>query len=431
MSFTADLKHSPRSLRFAVMLLFVLFITAETVIRVIDPSLNEFRSICFADDINSARIFINDPILHWRLRPDTKARFLETDVRVNSHGFRGRKIEPNKRRILFLGNSTTFGWKMPEALTFPSLVEQYLNNRENGSESWQSINAGVPGYSSHQVMLLAEEILKKLQVEYVVVCIGNNDAWPAEQSDAQIYEANRWKSHIQVVLFHSKVLLWLRDIIQPAVPLQFTENLSPGSIPRVNKQDYISNINQLLSVARRHGAKIIVLSPPVNLLYPPHHPGVSGHRREMLALKSKITEMFRHQRIDAAMALINHEQLKFPERSDILWMNGLAVTLKNDFRKGRMLLEEALEKNPFPNRCKRSYRNALLAYVNQKHLTCLDINRLFNPDPDQYQSYLFLDWCHPTASGHDIIATALLKIILQDDSESQLHCLEQNKTDKK
>jgi lysophospholipase L1-like esterase len=77
-------------------------------------------------------------------------------------------------------------------------------------------------------------------------------------------------------------------------------------------------------------------------------------------------------------------------------------------------LEEALRRNPFPERCNLSYRQAARTVAQQERVAFLDVNELFReasrPDPRKAVA-LYLDWCHPTPDGHRLVAGALMREI--------------------
>jgi len=72
---------------------------------------------------------------------------------INSDGFRGRDISRKKnsnvKRILFLGDSYTFGWGINDNETYPKQLEAILNNG-NHNMVVESVNLGVPGYNTVQ-----------------------------------------------------------------------------------------------------------------------------------------------------------------------------------------------------------------------------------------------------------------------------------------
>ena len=66
--------------------------------------------------------FMIDPKLHWKLRPNTEVKFLDTLVTTNEYGFRSEPVDDPEGGILFLGDSTPFGWKVQQSECFPSQI---------------------------------------------------------------------------------------------------------------------------------------------------------------------------------------------------------------------------------------------------------------------------------------------------------------------
>jgi lysophospholipase L1-like esterase len=120
-----------------------------------------------------------DPNLFWRM----KAGALQPGMseRISRQGFRGRDFETAKpagtRRILFLGDSNTFGIGVDVEETFSSLLEPWLNG---SGTRYETINLGVPGYSVYQMARLLELQGLALSPDLVVVYAGAwNDFTPA------------------------------------------------------------------------------------------------------------------------------------------------------------------------------------------------------------------------------------------------------------
>jgi hypothetical protein len=101
-------------------------------------------------------------ILHSNL-----AQFPDFVVNTNSLGLRNKEITakpPNTKRVLFLGDSFTFGWGVEEPDAYPRLVESYLSDYPI-----EVINAGRPSSSlGHHYLFLINEGLS-LKPDLVVV----------------------------------------------------------------------------------------------------------------------------------------------------------------------------------------------------------------------------------------------------------------------
>jgi lysophospholipase L1-like esterase len=111
---------------------------------------------------------IYDPVTNglppFRLRPGSRGTFLQSEMIINSRGFRGAEISAEKGniyRIVALGESTTFGVTLkPEDKPWPDLLELMIRDRLKPARPVEVINAGVPGYNlKDNVSRLARDIL--------------------------------------------------------------------------------------------------------------------------------------------------------------------------------------------------------------------------------------------------------------------------------
>jgi hypothetical protein len=123
----------------------------------------------------------NDPDQVFTHSPGARAHLMGVDVRVNSHGLRGREIDylkpPGTRRVLMLGDSLTFGWGVSEEEVTSHIVERNLNDRRT-EVRWEVVNSGVGNYNTRlEVHYLATEGLRYAP-DVVVLNYFINDAEP-------------------------------------------------------------------------------------------------------------------------------------------------------------------------------------------------------------------------------------------------------------
>jgi lysophospholipase L1-like esterase len=118
------------------------------------------------------------------------------------------------RRILFLGDSITFGGGVPDGETFPNLVETILA-REQGRGTVACFNAGVPAYDTVQELAMLERVGSTIRPHAVVLGWYRNDVWvPSDEVDVQVIDGyltddekklRKWQArHIQ----HRDPLRW-------------------------------------------------------------------------------------------------------------------------------------------------------------------------------------------------------------------------------
>jgi lysophospholipase L1-like esterase len=139
------------------------------------------RSFNLVDRLNGfpRRLFVatDDPDLGYRLRPniDTEARGVH--VATNEHGMRGTPVSrtPAKgtHRVLALGDSVAFGFRLEQPDTFPVRLEEELEHRDGGS--WEVLNGGVEGYNTRNELAYLRSSLLDFAPETIVLVFNLND----------------------------------------------------------------------------------------------------------------------------------------------------------------------------------------------------------------------------------------------------------------
>jgi lysophospholipase L1-like esterase len=185
-----------RRLLLAAAVLAGMLVVAECVVRV---ALSEPVSIRFLQDTDELKqlqlnrfsdLLVSDPDRFWRLAPNS--RLPETDTAMdadsrgaffgvisNGLGFReDHQLADSKPdgefRILFLGDSCTFGYGVGCNETFVADSENRLNE-QYADRHFECINAGVPGYSLYQGFRVLDVDGPRVQPDLVVACFGFND----------------------------------------------------------------------------------------------------------------------------------------------------------------------------------------------------------------------------------------------------------------
>lgn len=124
------------------------------------------------------------PTLGWVLRENWAGKWTWTGgyARINAQGLRmdediGPKL-PGERRLLFLGDSITFGANVTTRQSLPCQVQMRL--RERGS-TWRVLNGGVTSYDPAQEQEWLEEFGWPLAPDALVVVFCRNDLTPSRR----------------------------------------------------------------------------------------------------------------------------------------------------------------------------------------------------------------------------------------------------------
>ena len=217
-------------------------------------------------------LFEGDPARFWRLRANVDHAIWDfTVVSTNAQGLRhptdiGPK-PPNVFRIVCVGDSVTFGYRIPLVFpdtpdkydptdaAYPGRLERLLRNEYPGREV-EVIALAVPGYSSHQGRLLLEESIEGLAPDLVVICFGFNDVTLKHFPDKVLMSPAWVDTTLRRVMSSSQALLqtwrWWNGRPREQAPL-------PEPEPRVSRADYGANITAMVELARAHGAGVLVV----------------------------------------------------------------------------------------------------------------------------------------------------------------------------
>jgi len=95
---------------------------------------------------------------------------------INRDGLRDRDHTVENpggvHRIAFLGDSVTFGWRLPAADSYPAMTERLL--AEQGEEV-EVFNIALPGWSTHQQRIAYRRIARKYRPDHVLLALCLND----------------------------------------------------------------------------------------------------------------------------------------------------------------------------------------------------------------------------------------------------------------
>jgi lysophospholipase L1-like esterase len=137
-----------------------------------------------------------NPLLGHHHKPNQEVRLMNVSVRINSDGFRDDEYPIGRgprRRIIFLGDSLTFGWGVEKEETFEHLLEGELSTRV----PTEIINLGVGNYNTTQELHLFIDKGLKYDPDQVVVFYFINDAEPAPQKSRF-----PWLGDFRIVTFY-------------------------------------------------------------------------------------------------------------------------------------------------------------------------------------------------------------------------------------
>ncbi len=209
-------------------------------------------------------VTMHDPELFWRLRPGWTTP--SGAPLVADTGFRSA-FEIHKasgiRRIVCLGDSSTFGLQVRLAAAWPAVTERRL--RADGNPQFEVLNLGVPGYTSHQGRVLLERSVAALDPDDVVLAFGAFNDWvPARgRTDAEQGTTPLWAGLRVVQAVARACSLTDTTAAAPAGRLDDIDTRSLEGPRRVGPDDYAANLRTCIGWAQARGSGVVLVASPL------------------------------------------------------------------------------------------------------------------------------------------------------------------------
>lgn len=118
-----------------------------------------------------------EPAIGYTLRPSAELDAWGDAFRSNELGYRAAPTAkpPGTFRIVFVGDSWTYGMGVREEDSYPRVVERLANRHaglEGPVEAW---NLALPGYNTFNFLAALWYFFERLEPDAVVICPGGND----------------------------------------------------------------------------------------------------------------------------------------------------------------------------------------------------------------------------------------------------------------
>ena len=113
--------------------------------------------------------------LLYELLPGSKVKIQGIEFVINAFGFRDKKYrrrKVNKTRIIFVGDSITYGWRVALEETYHKQIEKLLY--ESGYDV-DVMGMGIPGYNTIQEYYLLKETVLDFKPDILILQITPND----------------------------------------------------------------------------------------------------------------------------------------------------------------------------------------------------------------------------------------------------------------
>jgi len=165
-----------RTLLAVLLSLVLFFVLAEVTLRLYLAS-HTFYDVEMSRYAEELKIESPDPTIGHVHRPGGRAHLMDVDVQINADGLRDVEHShqrDGRRRVVFLGDSLTFGWGVAQDATFATVLERELSART----PTEILNFGAGNYNTSQEVGLFLEKGLAYHPDEVVVFYFINDAEP-------------------------------------------------------------------------------------------------------------------------------------------------------------------------------------------------------------------------------------------------------------
>jgi lysophospholipase L1-like esterase len=159
----------------------VAFLFFEMFLRIFDP----LGLSWYQESTRYQLQRVSDPDLIYRHPPGHSGHYQGVDVSFNELGLRDRPIGAkagDEFRVLFLGDSITFGWGVEVEKTFPRVLEVELQKGSAGTV--RTINSGVGSYNTTQELGFLRRHGDSLAPDLVLLVYHPNDVNTSKSPEA-------------------------------------------------------------------------------------------------------------------------------------------------------------------------------------------------------------------------------------------------------
>ncbi|MCU0242628.1 MAG: SGNH/GDSL hydrolase family protein [Vicinamibacteria bacterium] len=249
-----------RSLLYATILVLTFFALLEGALRLLGFGAKTTvrpRLIVRSIDTDITLPFMRiDAELFWSPQPGFRGELMGKPVTINALGLRGAEVSVPRprarRRLAAFGDSITFGYGVGDAETYA-----YLLNQSLAARGVECVNAGVTGYTSHQVLRYLRRLAATLELDAATVCIGWNDSNRRPADDREYERRLAATTSYETALDQLRLYRVLKALLlrpPPGAPEARTE--------RVPLPQYRENLMAIAAECRQRRIRLAFLALP-------------------------------------------------------------------------------------------------------------------------------------------------------------------------
>ncbi len=213
-----------------------------------------------------------DPVLGFAYEPGTSV----AGGIVNALGTRGpvpaQRKPAGTKRILYMGDSTAFGFGVPDDEAFWSLATREVA-AQHPDEIYEPLVAAAPGFSSYQSRVLLDRFTPYAP-DWVVFYVGahNDERRRSYYEDADIPA----RAARRTAAWHQVRTLQAGEFLLDRLGRWMAKRVHRSTMfRRVPPERFEENMNAMVAAARAAGAQPLILVPPLSDSLLKRYPGTT------------------------------------------------------------------------------------------------------------------------------------------------------------
>ena len=345
-------------------------------------------------------------------------------------------------RIFCLGGSTTYGRPYDDDTSFAGWLRELLP-RVAPDTTWEVINAGGVSYASYRVARLAEE-LAQYEPDLLIVYTGQNE-FLEERTYRDLSRMSPLRRRVTAVLARTRTyalaqrLLGRQDKPRKTDRFQMPEEVDalldhtvgPTSYERNDElrrrilDHFAVNLSRIVHIARRAGAKVVLVTPASNLkdsspFKSVHSKGLSAQRlKSWTQLDAKARRLERDGKLEDALTAYRSAAIIDSRFAELHWRIGRVLLKLKRFDDARTAFRRAVDEDVCPLRAVGEIPPIVRAAADRMDVPLVDFEKLIDRRCRQRLGHaspgeeFFLDHVHPTIATNGRLAAAIIERLIE------------------
>lgn len=355
--------------------------------------------------------------------------------------------KPRTKRIFCMGGSTTYGHPYWDSTSFAGWLREFLPVVDS-THQWEVVNAGGISYASYRVATLMEELAQYEPDIFVVYSVHNE--FLERRTYQNLFDKSTLNLNSQAMLARTRtwaltdrILKRARKLATTPARIHSTESkldVLPGEVDEILNhtigpvdyhrddvwrakvlQHYESNLQRMVSIARRAGAKIVFITPAANEkncspFKSEHDQNVTPSELERwmsLIRQSEGDEIITDatktlQFLDEAIAIDSHY-------AEAHYRQGQAFLSMHRYSDAQRAFSRAIDEDVCPLRAGYEIRLAIERVVRDSHVPMVDFEHKLRNVCELENGHTilgaeyFLDHVHPTVDVNRQLALWIIE----------------------